>query len=49
MRWKTYNRHEAKFDHYEAVLDYCATWRVATGGMDRVQAGWGCSLKSHVH
>jgi hypothetical protein len=27
----------------------CATWRVATGGMDRVQPGWGCSLKSHVH
>ena len=23
MRWKTYHRHEAKFDHYEAVLDYC--------------------------
>jgi hypothetical protein len=21
MRWKTYNRHEEKFDHYEAVLD----------------------------
>jgi len=21
MRWKTYNRYEAKFDHYEAILD----------------------------
>ena len=26
MRWNTYNRYEAKFDHYEAILDYgCAT------------------------
>jgi hypothetical protein len=22
MRWKTYNRHEEKFDHYEAILDH---------------------------
>lgn len=22
MRWKTYNHYEAKFDHYEEVLDY---------------------------
>jgi hypothetical protein len=25
MRWATYNRYEARYDHYEAVLDYgCA-------------------------
>jgi hypothetical protein len=22
MRWKTYNRYEAKFDRYEDILDY---------------------------
>jgi hypothetical protein len=34
MRWKTYHRHEAKFDHYEAVLDYgCAAMAAKLTGL----------------
>ena len=34
MRWNTYNRYEAKFDHYEAILDYgCATLAAKLTGL----------------
>ncbi len=35
MRWKSYNRHEAKFDHYETVLDYgCAKLAAKLTGLN---------------
>jgi hypothetical protein len=34
MRWKTYNRHEAKFDHYDAILDNgCVTLAAKLSGL----------------
>jgi hypothetical protein len=37
MRWKTYNRHEEKFDHYEAILDYgCAALAAKLTGLKTV-------------
>jgi hypothetical protein len=34
MRWKTYRRYEAKFDHYEAILDYgCAALAAKLSGL----------------
>jgi hypothetical protein len=34
MRWKTYNRYEEKFDHYEASLDYgCAALVAKLAGL----------------
>lgn len=34
MRWKTYERHERKFDHYEEILDYgCAAAAAKLSGL----------------
>lgn len=34
MRWKTYDRYEAKFDRYNAILDYgCVALAEKLGGL----------------
>jgi hypothetical protein len=34
MRWETYNRHVARYDHYEDILDYGCVALAAKLGKD---------------